>query len=746
MSRDSASNLSRALELIERREYAEAERLLSSLASNENVLQLPLESLLPRVLLLECRAFMGRDDVADESATIVQRLRSGFDHSLYARACLVLGVSLYPAGRVVEAIEGCEQSVATYLRIGDFKGATRALNWLGNIYFNISDFGASIRAYRRCDAIASRENLVRAVCVARQNLSKPVALSGRLKDAADLLESNRHPLSVHADKLNCIRQDLFHAFVLLQMRELARSRELLTECQRHYADLPQREQGAWCEYMGELEMACGNLVEAETYLRRGIAVGSGKSRDESVIGQSRRLLAELRLAQEDLDETMAECERALESILKVGERFEEGCVHRIMGVVHARRNEHAQARAAFKRSLDILRDIGAQFELAKTDLAAGETELFSRRERLAYLAEAERLFEETDVSFWIERARDQLKIVLDDRGEELARSRPLAAGRKDTLFVTSDPDTLKTLEMARRYARRDIAVLITGETGVGKDQLARLIHAASPRHSRPLVAIDLSTIPESLWESELFGHRKGVFTGATADKVGLLQSADGGTVFLNEIGNLPLGLQAKLLEFLDTHQVRRLGELEPITLDVRLIAATNLDLREAVDRGTFRSDLYYRLAQAPLHLRPLRERRSDILTLIRHFMVDYGVPPGEVGLIDRQLWVDRAVNGQWAGNARDLRSFVYRLIALADRPTDPEFPRWAALLVEQIDVIREPASVTREKLIAALDQCGWNQRAAARDLGLSEASVRRLMSRYEIGRDNDLVAADLAHE
>lgn len=738
------------MKAVDERDYASAGELLETIRSNDTGELQASESILCSILMGECHSFMGR---AKEALAICERiaeeLSTGAEHELYARACFVSAVAKSTLGNNECAIQDCNKSVYAYLRVPNSAGAARSLNWLGVVYLETSDYPNAVRSYRHCDELARSIGAMRLVAIARFNLSKPLTLMGELEEAAQLLDSNTELLLEHGDDLNCRRQILFSAFVRLQRREFEVTRQVLMGTDPARRTLPQREQGAWCEYMGELELCCGNHREAEMHLLRAIEIGSGESRDESVIGQSRRLLAEVRLAQGDLDETLAECDRALVSIRKVGERFEEGVVFRVIGEVHSRRGNNADARAAFKQSLDILRDIGAKLELAKTCLGAGESVVFSRRERLANLAEGERLFEEVGVQYWIDRTRDELKRVLNDRGDEIAEQTRLQPTAKGPYFITADNETKQTLDLAERYARKDIAILITGETGVGKDQLARHIHSVSHRHNKPLVAIDLNNIPESLWESELFGHRKGTFTGATAEKTGLLESANGGTVFLNEIGNLPLGLQAKLLEFLDTHQVRRLGDLKPIDLDVRLIAATNLNLKEAVAKNTFRADLYYRLAQAPLHLRPLRERRSDILPLIRHFLVEYGVPPGELNLLDRQLWVDRAINGQWSGNARDLRSFAYRLVALADRPADPEFPRWAALLVEQSDIIREPGPTTlpsKEKLIAALENGGWNQRAAARDLGISEATVRRLISRFEIARGMTQEQTDLARD
>jgi DNA-binding NtrC family response regulator len=219
--------------------------------------------------------------------------------------------------------------------------------------------------------------------------------------------------------------------------------------------------------------------------------------------------------------------------------------------------------------------------------------------------------------------------------------------------------------------------------------------------------------------------------------VGLLESANGGTVFFNEIGNLPMGLQAKLLEVLDTRQVRRIGESQAIPLDIRFIAATNVDLSDAEADGRFRADLFYRFAEAPLHLLPLRERRADILPLLRHFLTECGLPASELAVIDQHLWVDRAHNGQWAGNVRRLRSFVRQLVAVAERPSDPEFPVWADRLLERMDIIQEPnigARLSRESLVDALARNQWNQRATARNLGITEGGVRHLMRRMGVQR------------
>ena len=209
-----------------------------------------------------------------------------------------------------------------------------------------------------------------------------------------------------------------------------------------------------------------------------------------------------------------------------------------------------------------------------------------------------------------------------------------------------------------RCAASDAAVLVQGETGTGKELVARALHALSPRAHGPLVVVDCGALPESMLESELFGHAKGAFTGASAARVGAIAAADGGTVFLDEIGELPLSMQPQLLRAIESHAVRRLGENEYRTVDVRFVAATHRDLQAMVAQGTFREDLYFRLAVLPLRVPPLRERLDDVPLLLEKLL-----PAGaalEVAAIDlpglREHW--------WPGNVRELRTYVERALAL----------------------------------------------------------------------------------
>lgn len=234
------------------------------------------------------------------------------------------------------------------------------------------------------------------------------------------------------------------------------------------------------------------------------------------------------------------------------------------------------------------------------------------------------------------------------------------------LLIGESPALRQALDAALQFAVPDINVLLLGETGTGKEVFARTIHSASKRRTGPFVAIDCSMLSESLIEAELFGHQKGSFTGAIATRPGRLELAQGGTLFLDEIGNLPMSFQAKLLRVLQERRLERVGGRDAIRLDVRLISATNADIKEAIRAGAFRQDLYYRLGEMTIELPPLRDRGEDVRAMARHFVGLYAARfnRGVTGLSHEALDVLSAYT--WPGNVRELESAIKRAVVLAD--------------------------------------------------------------------------------
>jgi len=225
-----------------------------------------------------------------------------------------------------------------------------------------------------------------------------------------------------------------------------------------------------------------------------------------------------------------------------------------------------------------------------------------------------------------------------------------------------------------KLARTDTTVLVTGETGAGKELVAEALHDNSPREKGPFVVLDCGSIPPNLIESELFGHERGAFTGATGSYAGAFERANGGTVFLDEIGELPLNMQPKLLRVLERKEVRRVGGAKTIEVDVRIVAATNRDLGVEVNRGRFREDLYYRLAVARVHVPPLRDRKDDLPLLIDHILAT--TPGGESAQIAQET-IDLMMKHDWPGNVRELRNVIERAVLLAESPENEDSLRRA---------------------------------------------------------------------
>ena len=297
------------------------------------------------------------------------------------------------------------------------------------------------------------------------------------------------------------------------------------------------------------------------------------------------------------------------------------------------------------------------------------------------------------------------------------------------------PSVLGALEQAARIIpHRNAIVLITGETGTGKDLLARAIHYNGPRASQPFIEINCTAIPASLVEGELFGYERGAFTDARTAKPGLFEAAQGGTLFLDEIGDLALEAQAKLLKVLEDRSVRRLGSVRSLAIDVRVIAATHVDLEQAVRTGRFRSDLYYRLSVVPIHLPPLRERGDDVLMLANRFLDafarDYGTAVPQLGAEAQRAL---RLHG-WPGNIRELRNVIERAVLLGRSPLLDLDTASSSATGTSAGELPFPARMDEIERAAAqrmLERCGGNKSLAADALGISRTRLYRLLGGAE---------------
>ncbi len=403
----------------------------------------------------------------------------------------------------------------------------------------------------------------------------------------------------------------------------------------------------------------------------------------------------------------------------------------------------------------------------RLELLNSQLVMYARDFRRLVDSEQKKTLELMELKRQLEDARERLTAI----GADVPHDEALADRNGAPLIIGHAPGIAKALALCARVAPTNTTVLLTGETGTGKELTARRIHALSPRAGQAFIAINCAALPEALLESELFGHEKGAFTGAVTTKIGLFELAHGGSLLLDEVGEMPLSLQVKLLRALEERRFRRIGATSEVEVDVRVIAATNRDLKQEVNQNHFRADLYYRLNVFPIHLPALRQRAEDIPLLIGHFLAQH-TPAGRVTprLTDTALSALLAYS--WPGNIRELRNVVERAVLLANEdeitlanlppeiaeaalPPTAELPPELSPDLERAAHTPAPgtprpaapvapttllpthknsklAAHERALIIQALDANHWNKAAAARQLGISWDNLRYRIKKYRL--------------
>ncbi len=343
-------------------------------------------------------------------------------------------------------------------------------------------------------------------------------------------------------------------------------------------------------------------------------------------------------------------------------------------------------------------------------------------------------FKLDEIKLTIRRALEQRRLLKENN---LYRQELIEKYKLENI-VGRSPQMLEVYKTIARVAESRSTVLIAGESGTGKELVARAIHFNSPRSAKPFIAVDCGSLAETLLESELFGHVRGAFTGAGTSKKGLFEEADSGTCFLDEVGDISLAMQAKLLRFLQEHEIKRVGGTETIRVDVRIVAATNRNLEQLVSEKKFREDLFYRLNVVSIHLPPLRERIEDIPLLADHFLRKYAAEnKGPISQISSEA-MDFLLRYQWPGNIRELENVIERAITLSHHPV---------ILAEDLPRrLREPAKAAAgalpsqmplselEKLYIQkiLEETGGNKKKAADILGIDRRTLYRMAARFGI--------------
>ncbi len=344
-------------------------------------------------------------------------------------------------------------------------------------------------------------------------------------------------------------------------------------------------------------------------------------------------------------------------------------------------------------------------------------------------------FKLDEIKLTIRRALEQKRLLQ----ENIFYRQELLQKYKLENIVGRSPQMLQVYKTIARVAESRSTVLITGESGTGKELIARAIHFNSPRASRPFVAVDCGSLAETLLESELFGHVRGAFTGAITGKKGLFEEADSGTCFLDEVGDISLSMQAKLLRVLQEHEIKRVGGTETIKVDVRVVAATNKDLEQLVAEQKFREDLFYRMNVVAIHIPPLRERVEDIPLLAEHFLRKYTAENGKPIPRLSPGAVDLLAGYRWPGNVRELENVIERTVTLSRNnlilPED--LPRRIRVESPKVSVASLPSSISlseleRRYIQKVLEDTGGNKKKTAEILGIDRRTLYRMAARYGI--------------
>ena len=345
----------------------------------------------------------------------------------------------------------------------------------------------------------------------------------------------------------------------------------------------------------------------------------------------------------------------------------------------------------------------------------------------------ERPFDQDHLLRVVDRAVEELTA-----GREVRRIRRSASERGLSAIVGRTPAMQKVFRLVERVAPTRASVLVTGETGTGKDLVARALHDLSPRAQQPFIAVNCSAIPSTLLEAELFGHTRGSFTGAVQSRKGLIEEAAGGTLFLDEISTLSEDVQVKLLRVLQDRLVQRVGRSSPVSVDFRLVAATNTDLSRLVEAGEFREDLFFRLDVFPIRVPPLRERLDDILPLADHFLSRFAMEHEIAAPRISATTLSRMASYRWPGNVRELENFIERSVIMYpgarsfpfDLPRNAQASEGAQLIERAAEDRWTLERVEREYLLSTLESTRWRQSEAAEVLGINRRTIHRKLSRY----------------
>ncbi len=658
------------------------------------------------------------------------------DTILLADVCVTLGNILRDLGQFKEAETSYRDAESIFRRNDNLEGQSRALNGLAGMLFRRTDYRNALNVLMDAVEIARRLDDKKKLAFMMGNIGRIYTFIGELAEAEKHLLINIDLSAELHDELDLSRANLSLAYVYLQMADYAKAEKALqTAYPGIIASQSKRDEVIYLSYLGELNYQLGQLDEARRMLELALVEAEKIGPETTLAARVMRHLGEVylrvrneRMAQKFVSHSWVIFEKA-------NDRVELGSLLRLKAQIAHLAGKAEDARRLFSQAMEQLEDGGARYEFAQTLTAAGDCESFGIRQRVNYLFRAEEAYARFGLPTYLEKIARKIDALAGI--ELIANTHPkrATAGVQTSDYITSCPDINRFKAQLPLFAKSDLAILITGETGVGKDHLARYFHSVV-RPDGPYVAINCASVPESLLESELFGFAKGAFTGADSAKIGLFVAANGGVLLLDEIGDMPLALQAKLLAVLERRRVLPLGATNEIDLDIKLVAATNCDLEKMVEEGEVPTRPLLPAERHCVSIPPLRERREDIPLLVNYFLQQAGLlAEGELpaGALVRQF-----MDYDWPGNVRELANKIKRLEVMTQLVSDGKLEEVARTIFAGTTVPADGNFFDRvekferqlitERSLAA----HGNKSEAARLLGVHEATVRMKLKRYGI--------------
>ena len=694
------------------------------------------------------------------------------DELKIAQAQFLLGLISIALGNLKSAETEIRDALTSYKRLNDLEGVISCLSRLSNIEAIRGNYSKSIEYLQDALLYANKLGDSKRKAFLYGNLGDRFLMVGKWKEAERKLLLNTGLNRQAGNEINLCKGLLSLGYVYFLKREFTKAtdtyEESLSLIQKNNCV---RELTIYHEFSGELAFVKGDYQSAENHYKKVFEVMGERAPEGDMISQTYRLLADLQLAKKEYDQAFNSCKKALKVSKSLGERIEESACYRILGQIYTVRNDKEKAQENFSRSLNIFQEINTKYELAKTYLEAGKSDCYDYYERMKYLGLAEDIFKNLEskyhlgliklaqfnlffekqeyvsaglylkdaekVFFELKEERD-LSLVKEFRNKltKFSGEFEVTDSEKRYTFsqiITQNKKMLDILEEAKRIKDTDITILIEGETGTGKDLLAKCIHCESKRKNKEFVMVSSAAIPKDLLESELFGFKRGAFTGASYDKKGLLEEADGGTLFLNEVADLPLFLQAKILGAIENKELTRIGETKSRKVDFRIISATNKNLEEEIKSGRFREDLYYRLKVIEILLPPLRERKEDILLLIEYFLNETGIAEDNLKLSEYPELIERIQGYDWPGNVRELENEVKSIVLFPEKKFLETSNNYHNSPDNQsLTLNSKIQELEKKEIIDTLKKYNGSRKLTSDFLGISEATLCRKIKFYNI--------------